>query len=567
VTFHGTTATVTSSTTTEIVTTVPSGATTGTIAVTTPSGSATSAESFTVTASQAPTITSVSPTIGVEGTSVTISGTNFLTTPTQDRVTFNVGQAQVASATSTSIGTSVSPTATSGQVTVATPYGQAVSSADFFVPPGTYTASDVLVTDRMTVGTSKSVTIGTAAKIGLVLFDGTAGQKVSLKISTGVVGVVQIYDHHRHAIGQASSGAVEGFIEPVTLSATATYMIAVDPNSSNTGSVTLTLYNVVDVTGTITAGGSSVAVTTTTPGQMGRLTFTGTLGDRVSLKASTGPSGALTILKPNGTALAAGSISGAIATFIDTQTLPATGTYTVLVDYSTTQVGTVTLTLYAVPADASDTITAGGSSVTQALATPGQNGAATFTGTSTHRMSIWITGVSVSSVGVSLKDPSGATVTSQSFTVLGGFIEPQTLSASGTYTIFVDPVGANTGSVTLNLYDTAADVTGSLTINGGTTGVTISTPGQNGAYTFSGTASQQVTVHVTNSSFHTPTNVGSSVTVKVVRANGTVLTSSTSFGSTFNLTTQTLPATETYTVVIDPPSANSGSLTVGVTSP
>jgi YD repeat-containing protein len=58
VTFNGTAATVTSSTTTEIVTSVPSSATTGTIAVTTPSGSATSATAFTVSASAAPTISS-----------------------------------------------------------------------------------------------------------------------------------------------------------------------------------------------------------------------------------------------------------------------------------------------------------------------------------------------------------------------------------------------------------------------------------------------------------------------------------------------------------------------------
>lgn len=197
VAFNGTTATVTSSTATQIVTSVPTGATTGTISVTTPSGSATSSTSFTVAASSAPTISAISPTIGVSGTSVTITGTNFQTTTTRDRVTFNVGHAQVASATSTSIGTSVSPTSTSGHITVATPYGSAVSSADFFVPPGSYTASDVLVTDRMTAGTPKSVTIGTANKIGLVLFDGISGHKVSLKVSAGVVGAVSIYDHHR----------------------------------------------------------------------------------------------------------------------------------------------------------------------------------------------------------------------------------------------------------------------------------------------------------------------------------------------------------------------------------
>jgi hypothetical protein len=425
----------------------------------------------------------------------------------------------------------------------------------------------VLVTDRMTTGTSKSVTIGTASKIGLVLFDATAGQKISLKVSTGVVGVVSIYDQHRNAIATVGVGAAEAFIDAITLSATATYMILVDPNGTNTGSLTLTLYNVVDVTGTITPGGSSVAVTTTTPGQNGQLTFSGTASDRISLKVSTGPSGAVTILKPDGTSLASTQISLALPTFIDTQTLPATGTYTVLVNSSGTQTGTVTLTIYSVPSDASATIIAGGSSVAFNLATPGQNGVAALTGTSGHRMCVWITGVSIPSVYVSLKDSTGATLASQSLTVLGGFIEPQTLSSSGTYTIFVDPVGSGTGNVTLNLYDTPADAGGSLTINGGGIGVTLTAPGQNGSYTFSGTASQQVTVRVTNSNFRTPTNVGSSVTVKLVRANGTVLTSTMSFGSAFNLATQTLPATETYTVVIDPTSANSGSLTVAVTNP
>jgi hypothetical protein len=47
--FNGTTATITSNTPTEIVTTVPAGATTGQIAVTTPGGTATSATDFAVT--------------------------------------------------------------------------------------------------------------------------------------------------------------------------------------------------------------------------------------------------------------------------------------------------------------------------------------------------------------------------------------------------------------------------------------------------------------------------------------------------------------------------------------
>jgi YD repeat-containing protein len=124
VTFNGTAATVTSSTTTEIVTSVPSGATTGTIVVTTPSGSATSASAFTVSASAAPTITSVSPTQGVVATSVTISGTNFKTTANQNVVTFNATPAPVSAATGTSIATAVPAAATSGKISVATVHGR-----------------------------------------------------------------------------------------------------------------------------------------------------------------------------------------------------------------------------------------------------------------------------------------------------------------------------------------------------------------------------------------------------------------------------------------------------------
>src|SRR5207244_2015472 len=62
VTFNGTPATVTASTTSRIDTTVPSGGTTGAIGVTSPNGSATSNGSFTVTAAGgAPTIASFTP--------------------------------------------------------------------------------------------------------------------------------------------------------------------------------------------------------------------------------------------------------------------------------------------------------------------------------------------------------------------------------------------------------------------------------------------------------------------------------------------------------------------------
>ena len=76
VTFNGTSASITSASTTQLVVTVPGAATTGTIGVTSPNGSATSSAPFVVGASLAPTISGFSPTIGTAGTAVTVSGSN-----------------------------------------------------------------------------------------------------------------------------------------------------------------------------------------------------------------------------------------------------------------------------------------------------------------------------------------------------------------------------------------------------------------------------------------------------------------------------------------------------------
>ncbi len=70
--FNGTAATPTSWSSTKIVVPVPSGATTGNVVVTV-SGVTSNGVSFTVS----PNITSLSPTSGPVGTSVTITGTTF----------------------------------------------------------------------------------------------------------------------------------------------------------------------------------------------------------------------------------------------------------------------------------------------------------------------------------------------------------------------------------------------------------------------------------------------------------------------------------------------------------
>jgi hypothetical protein len=126
-------AVVTASTPTSITTTVPASAATGKISVTANCMTVQSATNFTVGVSPPPTITSFTPASGAVGTTVTITGTNFSTTPAGNVVRFNGTIATVASSTATSIVTTVPPGATTGKITVQVGTPSATSATNFTV--------------------------------------------------------------------------------------------------------------------------------------------------------------------------------------------------------------------------------------------------------------------------------------------------------------------------------------------------------------------------------------------------------------------------------------------------
>jgi hypothetical protein len=139
VTFNGTLARVISSTSTEIVTTVPVGSTTGLISATTALGAATSGDVFPVGTPGEPTITGSTPTVAGPETAVTTAGTNFDTPANTGVVDItNVASAGTTSASPT-LGIRVPPIVDSGRIAVETPADHAVSSSDSFVPPAPYT--------------------------------------------------------------------------------------------------------------------------------------------------------------------------------------------------------------------------------------------------------------------------------------------------------------------------------------------------------------------------------------------------------------------------------------------
>jgi subtilisin family serine protease len=418
-------------------------------------------------------------------------------------------------------------------------------------------------------------------------FDGTAGARVSLKLTNVTIGssayssakVSILKPGGTSLVAPTYFGTSGGFVDTKTLPVSGRYAIVIDPQSTATGSVTLTLYDVPpDLAGTISPGGADATVSVSVPGQNAALTFAGVAGQRVSLAltgvtiGSSGFSSAkVSILNPNGTTLVAPTFFGTSGGFVDTKTLGSNGSYTILVDPQSNAVGNATLTLYDVPSDPAVAIVPGGASAALTTTAAGQNGRFTFSGVAGRRVSLKLTAVTIgsstfSSAKVSILNPNGTTLLAPTFFgTNGSFVDTQSLSTTGTYTVLIDPQSTATGSVTATLYDVPPDTSASLTIQGPAATLAMAVPGQNGSASFAGSAGQAVSIRLTG------VTVGpsccSSSKVSVLRPDGTTLVAPTFFGTSGKTLAVQLPVAGTYRIVLDPQSASTGNVSVAVTSP
>jgi hypothetical protein len=255
---------------------------------------------------------------------------------------------------------------------------------------------------------------------------------------------------------------------------------------------------------------------------------------------------------------------------MDTQTLAKTGTYQLWVEHSDSNVGSETLQIKTVPPDVTATLTvpaAGFTGPTAPVATPysGQNGYLTFSGTQGQQLGFNISNASYSSPGCDwfLDDPSGSQVTSGQCTT--SFVDPQTvqpLKLTGTYTIFINPQGAATGSSKWSI-NNDADVTGSIAIGSPgslvPTGSTVA--GQDVRLSFPATG-QRIVVYVTSVS-------NPSANVNLVTPGGSNqgfgLAINNSPGQTFFMDTQPL-GTGTYQLWVQHNTSNWGNETLRIDS-
>jgi hypothetical protein len=191
----------------------------------------------------------------------------------------------------------------------------------------------------------------------------------------------------------------------------------------------------------------------------------------------------------------------------------------------------------------------------------GSDGVATFTATAGHRISFRVRAGSLGALAVTITAPDGTRlVEGRVIPAGGGFIDPVSAVIGGVYWIRLHPVTAATGSVPLSLYDVPHDVTGALALNGAGRTVALTVPGMSARLTFSGASGQHVTARLTADSI-------ASARLSILRPTGSRLAGPVKLGLSGGTLSATLPAAGVYTILIDPVTYRTGSVTAAVTAP
>jgi RHS repeat-associated protein len=419
-------------------------------------------------------------------------------------------------------------------------------------------------------GPAVTASITVPGEYAMFSFTGTAGTRMTAEITgdTLPTGSDQVEllapDGSTVSNVDISPGSSQPTYLPTqTLPSTGIYQLVVDTGASgDTGAVTLRLLSVTDLTGSITPNGPAVTASIMLPGQRALYSFSGTAGQKMSAHFSgstfTNGNDQVELVDPNGTTLTYTGI-GTPSGNLPPATFSSTGTYELVVDPSATgDTGSVSVQLYAFT-DQTATITPNGPAVTASVSIPGQRVIYSFSGTAGEPVSAEFTGNTFGiNDSLALEDSSGNSLTYASMGSSTGYVQRYTLPSAGTYELVVDPSATgDTGSVSIQLFS-ITDVTGTITPNGAAVTASVTVPGQEAAYSFSGTAGQQVSAKFSGSTFSSSNDV-----LELAGPDGSVPNSTGIDTPSGFLTPTTLPATGTYQLVVNPSyQGNTGSVSI-----
>jgi RHS repeat-associated protein len=375
-------------------------------------------------------------------------------------------------------------------------------------------------------GTAGSVTISAPGEDADVTFSGTAGQQVFTQASFSPApdgGGIAVFAPDGSLVGQATydSGSKIA-VDTITLPETGTYKVKlsqltqVDQTTFDdigyTGSASVTVTSAPTVTGSTTVDGTAASLSLTASGQHGVVTFTGTAGEMVFTKLTMSPAeastGTVTLLQePGGTTVGSNSMTGS-SSLIDTVTLPASGSYEIVVDPvdgTGGYTGTITVGVNSAP-DQSGTTSVNGTPASVALAKPGEQAVVSLAGTAGQEVftQIAFTGSPAQCGSADLQDTASGVVNFASGCLNSPpvFIDDTSLPDSATYQIVVTPSGGYTGTVKVTVTTVPAPLIATGTYSGAAVKVTTTEPGQDAVITYTGVPANATTeVNVTASTF------------------------------------------------------------------
>jgi YD repeat-containing protein len=561
VTVGGVTATVTSASPTMLVISVPAAAATGVVSVTVAGTTATSTDTLVILR---PTITNFSPRVVAPGALVTLTGTNLNLVAGSTTISVGGVPVTVNSLTNAQAVFVAPGTLHSGRVTVNTAYGSITSSSTLMLPPSSISVANVLDSATLSPDAQSYVNLNIAQpnKFGVLAFEGTAGQYVSLQfnpfttVPSGRGFSYQVFTPSNTLLTNQTMFNTHVSIHLPVLPATGTYLVAF--SSDGTGQLAGRLE-----VNPVLALDAPVPVALSVLNQTKRYVFTASAGQTVAVSATnviTNPANrvaGVNVFNASGTRIRNNGSADPIGFSVNADNLAA-GIYTAVVGLPVDVTASLQLTLRSM---FGGILPVNGVTTTFSGSAPGQNGYFTFSANAGQSFGLGITSFSFAPSGVranfGVTSPSGALVGAFECVVPSCQFSLFRMPVTGTYRISMEPVERGSMTVSLTLSE---DLTGTLT-TGTPRNVTLTLPGQNSLLTFTAAANQRYALNVSSVSLSPPDKKAwaglydpSDMLVKWVGAEANV-------PATYN--TQALSA-GTYSVLVAPAAAATGSAQITV---
>lgn len=188
-------------------------------------------------------------------------------------------------------------------------------------------------------GPPVTATIGQAGGTSAFTFTAPPGTAVSVQVVSTTLpaqcALPEMDGPNGTEVGAACTTQGSGFLDPVVIQASGTYTVLVDPDGPATGTAVLRAFVEHDQSAAITVGGPPVTATVAQPGGRSTLTFQGTAGETVTVRASAstmpGDCGQLQFYGPDGKEITEGCVVDGSGSIVSTK-LPSTGQYSIVVD-------------------------------------------------------------------------------------------------------------------------------------------------------------------------------------------------------------------------------------------